>query len=51
MASYKTTDAGTEQTYSGKEKQQRCTDDSNVNGKWTCMNYKVNPVNNFDSFI
>lgn len=33
MASYETKDAGTEQTYSGKEKQQQCTDDSKVNGK------------------
>lgn len=51
MASWSRKDAGTEQTYSGKEKQQRCTDDSKVNGKWTCMNCKVNSVNNFDSFI
>lgn len=51
MASYRMKDAGTEQTYSGKKKQQGCTDDSEVNGKRTCMNCKVNNVNNFDSFI
>lgn len=49
-ASYKTGD-GTEQTYPGEEKQQRCSEDSDVNGKLTFMSYEVNPVNNFDSFI
>lgn len=33
MVSCKTKDAGTEQTYSGKEEPQQCTDDSKVNGK------------------
>lgn len=50
MASYKTGD-DTEQTYPGEEKQQRCSEDSDVNGKLTFMSYEVNPVNNFDSFI